>query len=231
MGTKGERSVTERAAEAIAAPCHCWFKIWPSLCCCSVGKGCLMCRCHGNCGHNAGAHFLRTTTATPRLDPCSPRCPQHTSTPSRPLLLLFLASLRYFSCVFFCCCTFCVLFFFSLSLLPPPIAFPLKYLECNWGSLNWILEGNWGGFSASLAPEQGLFSPVTSRCPRCVAGGVGACEPSCLGAAHGRLRARGRCRCVQPDAAQEQVATRGDLPGPQNRRSSTKKENATQCKT
>lgn len=173
MGTKGERSVRERAAEAIAAPCHCWFKIWPSLCCCSVGKGCLMCRCHGNCGHNAGAHFLRTTTATPRLDPCSPRCPQHTSTPSRPLLLLFLASLRYFSCVFFCCCTFCVLFFFSLFFHPPS--------PFHWSTLS-VIEVHWteslrgtGGVSASLAQEQGLFSPVTSRCPRCVAGGVGAC--------------------------------------------------------
>lgn len=35
----------------------------------------------------------------------------------------------------------------------------------------------------------------------------------------------------QPAAAQEQVAVRGDLPGQQNRRSSTIKENATQYKT
>lgn len=31
--------VWERAAEAVAAPCYCSFKIWPSLCCCSIGKG------------------------------------------------------------------------------------------------------------------------------------------------------------------------------------------------
>lgn len=28
----------ERPGEANAAPCHCGFKIWPSLRCCSFGK-------------------------------------------------------------------------------------------------------------------------------------------------------------------------------------------------
>lgn len=36
--------------------------------------------------------------------------------------------------------------------------------------------------------------------------------------------------CLQPAAAQVQVAVRGDFPVQQNRRSSTIKENATQCK-
>ncbi len=114
----------------------------------------------------------------PLLD-LTPACPQHTSAQSRPLLLLFLASLSYFSCVFFCCCTFCVCFFFLFFSSTPPNAFSLKYLsviEVHWTE---SLRGT-GGFSASLALEQSLFSPVTSRGPRCVTR-ESSCEPRCLG--------------------------------------------------
>lgn len=106
-----KRDVEERER----APSRRRFKTWPPLCCCSAGKGCFVCRCHGNSGHNAGAHLWRTAAAAPRLDsrpPASPpRRPQHTS---QPLLSLFSASLRYFQ--------FCVLLLsYNLcSFLSPP---------------------------------------------------------------------------------------------------------------
>lgn len=146
--------------------------------------------------------------------PDSPRRPQHTSAPSRPLLLLFLASFGYFSCVFFLllyilCSLFLFYFFFFFPLPPlPPCHWSLSVFEVHWTKSLWRTEG----FSASLALEQGLFLPVTSRGPRCVAG-QSSCVPSSRVAVN--LRKVQVC-CLffsQPGAAKEQVAMSGDLLG------------------
>lgn len=77
-------------------------------------------------------------------------------------LCLFLL---YILCSFFC-------FFFLFHLLPP-CHWSLSVIEVHWTKSLWRTEG----FSASLALEQGLLSPVTSRGPRCAAG-ESSCVPS-----------------------------------------------------
>lgn len=88
-----------------------------------LGKGCLMCHCHGNCSHNAGAHFLRTTTAAPQFDP-PPALSTHLRRHDRSCCyfwLLLAISVVCFSVVVH------FVFFFSFSVfLPQPAAFPLK---------------------------------------------------------------------------------------------------------
>lgn len=126
-----------------------------------------------------------------------------------------------------------VFFFFFFFSPAPPSPF-------HWSSLS-IIEVHWtepwrdiGRFYASSALEQGLFSPVASHGPRCVAG-ASSCDHSCLGQHRGccgRKEGAGVPPLyLQPAPVQRQVATRGDLRGQQNKGWSTIKENATQCKT
>lgn len=175
------------------------------------GKGCLMCRCHGNCGHNAGTHFLRTTRLDPLIRPAA--LSTHLRRHDRSCCYFWLLLAISVVC-FFCCCTFCVLFSFFISSfffpLPPlpPCHWSLSVFEVHWTKSLWRTEG----FSASLALEQGLFLPVTSRGPRCVAG-QSSCVPSSQVAVN--LRKVQVC-CLffsQPGAAKEQVAMSGDLLG------------------
>lgn len=144
-------------------------------------------------------------------------------------LLLFLASLSLFQlCVFSVVVHFVFLFFF----LAPSSPF-------HWSSLS-VIEVHWteplrdiGGVYARLALKQGLFSPVASHGPMCVVW-ESSCDHSCLGqhtGCCGREEGAGMPPLyLQPAPAQEQVATRGDLCGQRNKRSSAIKENATQCK-
>lgn len=84
-----------------------------------LGKGCLMYHCHGNCGHNAAAHFLRTTTAAPRLDP-PPALSTHLHSHDRSCcyfwLLLAISVVCFSVVVHF---VFVFPFFFSSTLSPP----------------------------------------------------------------------------------------------------------------
>lgn len=132
-----------------------------------------------------------------------PRRPQHTSAPSRPLLLLFLASLGYFQfCVFLLLYNLCsLLFLHHHHHLSTEVSSP---------------KGTRGRVSDSLALEQGLFSPG----PRCVVE-ESSCGPSCLDP-HWGCCGREEDAAVlplrlQPAPAQEQVAVRGDLPGQQKK--------------
>lgn len=87
------------------------------------------------------------------------------------------------------------------------------------------------GDCKSLALEWGLFSPVTFAQPQVC--GRGEQLRSQLSGGHTRAAVDERKMqvcflfCLQPATAQEQA----DLPGQQNTRSSTIKENATYCKT
>lgn len=231
-GEHGHKGVEECEREGSRGCCSTLpllIKIWPSLCC-SVGRRVfnvpLSWQLRPQCWCTfLEDHYSRSSTWPP------PACPQHTSALSRPLLLLFLASLSYFSCVFFCCCTFCVLLFFFSS-TPPPMPF-------HWSSSS-VIEVHWteslrgtGGFFCQLGFRAGFILTCHFTRPQ-VCDRVEQLWTQLSGPAHGLLWTGGKvqvCRAFfsQPDAAQEQIATRGVLLGQQNRRLSTVKENATQC--
>lgn len=105
MGTEGWRSMTGQL-RLPQHPATVDLKYGRLCVVVLLGKGCLMCRCHGNYGHNAGTHFLRTTLLDPLI------CPAALSTHLRRhdrsccyFWLLFAISVVFF------CCTFCVLLF------------------------------------------------------------------------------------------------------------------------
>lgn len=84
-----------------------------------LGEGCLKCRCHGNYGHSAGTHFLRTTLLDPVI--CPTALSTHLRRCDRSCCYFWL--LLAISVVSFCCTVYFVFFFL---LLPPSSALPLK---------------------------------------------------------------------------------------------------------
>lgn len=85
---------------------------------------------------------------------------------------------------------FVFLFFFSCT----PVTLPLKYSECNWGSLNWTLEGYWGilchfGFRAGF-----ILACRITRPQVCSWGEQLWSQLS--GPTHRLLWTKGRCRCA-----------------------------------
>lgn len=149
--------------ERVQPPRHCWFQPQPYFCCRSVGEGCLMCCCHGNHRHCVGAHFLRTTTATHRFDSLLPPS-QHTSAPSRPLLLLFLAPPCYFQT------NLLYFFFFLFSSILHHLASEKCY--CCW------LSGNWRAFREPVGVGGEARRPAILHGLRCAVG-KNSCVCSC----------------------------------------------------
>lgn len=251
MDAKGWGSA--RAAEAAAAPCHCWFKrrkkkkekkkkkngVSLLLFC---WKGCSMCCCHGNRDHNAGAHFLRTTKVTPRHDfqpPAPPRRSQHHLRRHDRSCCCFWLLLAIFSFVFFLL-LYNLCSFFLLLLLPPP---PPLSTEVVWVLLRFTELNPWrkpfggGGRLQKLGSRVGFIL----SCHICTAPGVWerwAAEVTAVRGPH-----TGCCGWEEDAGVLPLLSPAGycsgtgspkgeaDLPGQQNTRSSTIKENATYCKT